>query len=250
MPFDRQNDHRLLERRLLQQLYLGHLAWLRERCDDLRETTSWPDAARQLGTPVPDRALLPILHSVREDGSAAWNPILLLLFWPTLERIYRRKRRRWGKDDDEFWTDVLANFSAAIARLDPEQRPERIAQKVFNDTARGLYLTCRRGWVVSHREVLAADEEPDLRLEVEHPDGRWEGEDADWRCDREFRRRHYLRLLRRHVIAPQDYLLLCGTRVCGWTIAVCAEGLGMTAESAKKRLQRVESRIRRLDPLR
>jgi hypothetical protein len=250
LSFDRQTDRRLVERRLLQKLYLQHLAWLRDRCDDLRETTTWPDAARQLGTPVPDRALRPILHSVREEGPAAWNPILLLLFWPSLERIYQGKRRRWGERDDEFWADVVANFSATIARLDPDLRPDRIAQKVFNDTARGLYLTCRRGWVVSRTEVLAPDQEPDLRLEVDDEDERREQIEAiDWNCDREFRRRSYLRLLRRHVITPQDYLLLCGTRVFGWTVAVCAERLGATTEAAKKRLQRVEGRIRHLDPV-
>jgi hypothetical protein len=249
LSFDRQHDRRVLERQLLHAIYLEQLGWLRERCGELRQSATWPDAARRLGTPVPDAALRPILQAARAEGWAAWNPILLLLFWPTLERVYRWKRLRWGEDDDEFWADVLANFSAAIARLDPDQRPERIAQKIFGDTVRGTYLTYRRGWRISKREVLAQGGEPDLRLEVEDPDGGTEEEAIEWRCDREFRRRLYLRLLRKRVIAPQDYLLLCGTRVCGWTIAACAERLGMTPEAAKKRLQRAERRTRHLDPL-
>jgi hypothetical protein len=247
LPSDRQRDRRLLERQLVQGVYLEHLAWLRARCAELNESVTWVDAATQLGTPVPDRALRPILHAARAGSREEWNRILLLLFWPTLEAIYWTRRRWSDGEEEEFWADVQASFCQAIARVDPELRPTRIAQKIFGDTVRGTYLIRRRAWETPRRELLVRRDA--LRTRLKDPGMRVEVENSDWRCDCEFRRRLYLRLARRHVITPDDYLLLCGARALGWTIRTCAARLGLTPEAAKKRLQRVEERIRPFDPL-
>lgn len=237
---------------MLGTMYHERLEQLRPETPELLEVENWAEATNRLGQPLPDTVLVPLFRAARAHTDSAWNSILLLLFWPSLEAIHRR-RRRWatqGPEGDEvLWSDIVMSFYESVVRLDPERRSHRVAQKIFGDTSRRVYVECRKRWVASRHEWAASDEDGDHLDEIEHPDCRAAEGDTEWRCDREFRRRFYLRELRRGAITSDEYQLLCGTRLYGWTIVSCAGRFGIHREAAKKRLQRAERRIRSRDPL-
>ena len=242
----RERDYRSLRVRLATAESLRRLAWLSHEAHLEPAPMSWPAAAEQLGTPVPDSALLPILIDAHKTEAAAWNEALLLLFWPSLVHIHCKKRR-WADCPHELWDDILASFAIATHRLDPTQRRSRLAYKVFGDTIRATYRTREKDWATTAREI-ARPPDHETWCTVEDPTSSVE-EHADHRCDREFRRRHYLRLLDKRAITADEYLVLSGVRLCGWTVRTCADRLGISYEAAKKRLQRVERKIISVDPL-
>jgi hypothetical protein len=195
-----------------------------------------------------DRILQPIFTALRRDGLHRWSSILLLLFWPALLTVHRLKRS-WDRDPENLWSNITWVFLRVIHRFDTERRRDRLTQKVVNDTIHHLHDEYRRTWDLESRHHLPREGEEDPP-EVEDPDWPIAEEAAEWRCDREVRTRLYRKHLRDGLIDEEEYFVLVGTRVYGWTVAVCAERLGVSYQALKKRRQRAERVIRPWDPLR
>ena len=124
-----------------------------------------------------------------------------------------------------------------------KQRPDRLVQKVFNDTVHHFYDEYRR--ILGPRESRRFSADPE---EIEVP---------RWRAPRtaplplfELREAQELeiRRLREHLeagrITEADFLLLVGTRVYGKPVADYAREMGLDYQVGKKRRQRAEAAIR------
>jgi hypothetical protein len=212
----------------------------------MRQFRTWEQvvASMRRGTssdPHKDEILRAIFRAHKEDQDPRWRTILLVIFWPGLESLSRRKWQ-WDDDRDELWQNVLWTFLRVLSRIDVDRRPARLVQKVVNDTIHHVYEEYRRRWRRVRRE-LASD--PD--------DVKWLGGGAiNIDIDAiDLRRAHERELtrLRGHLdaglISESDFLLLVGTRLYGETVAEHAREVGLDYEVAKKRRQRAEARIRR-----
>ena len=184
--------------------------------------------------PAKDAILLPIFEVHAADQDPRWRTILLVIFWPALESIHRRKRH-WDDDADELWANVVWTFLRTVCRLDPARRRDRLVQKVFNDTVHHLHDDYRRAWDHTDRQFATdPDELAAMRTVAEER----ETVAAELRAEQEARITH----LRSHRdagrISEADFLLLVGTRVYGQSLADCARKAGLSYEAAKKRHQR------------
>ena len=209
---------------------------------------SWADALAfmRVGTssdPLKDDILRPIFQAHAEDGNHRWRTILLTVFWPGLRSIHFRKRH-WDPDADERWQNIAWAFLQVICRVDVGRRPDRLVQKVFNDTVHHLYDEYRRTWYHVSRE-RAVDSKAIAELA-----GGTEGIDLtgiELRDAQEFETRR----LREHVamgrISEADFLLLVGTRVYGQSVAEYASEAGLDYQVAKKRRQRAKAAIERFE---
>lgn len=190
--------------------------------------------------PLKDEVLRPIFEAHADDKDPLWRTILLVIFWPGLESIHWKKRF-WDLDPDERWQNIVWTFLQVVCRVDIKQRPNRLAQKVFNDTVHRFYEECQRSWAPTNGEIFAEPEEIEfLAAGPEYsPVAAFELREAQ---ELEIRR------LREHVeagrITEADYLLLVGTRVYGKPVADYAREKGLAYQAVKKRRQRVEAAIR------
>jgi hypothetical protein len=193
--------------------------------------------------PRKDEVLRPILAAHGEDQDARWRAVLLAIFWPGLRSIHRQKRR-WDADPDERWQNITWTFLQVLCRIDVKRRPDRLVQKVFNDTVHHLYDEYRRTWSRTNREFTAEPEE------LEELAGGVEGIDFAGIELREAQEIEFKRL-REHLVAGRisepDFLLLVGTRIYGQSVADYAREAGLAYQVAKKRRQRAEAAIRRVE---
>lgn len=191
--------------------------------------------------PRKDEILRPIFEAHTEDQDSRWRAILLAIFWPGLESIHFQKRG-WDADPHERWQNITWTFLQVVCRVDVTRRPDRLVQKVFNDTVHRLYDEYRRTWSRTNREVASELEEIDALA------GGVEGVDL---AGIELRQAQELeiRCLREHLeagrIREADFLLLVGTRVYGRSIADYAREAGLDYQVAKKRRQRAEAALGR-----
>lgn len=186
-----------------------------------------------------DDALRPILVAHSEDGDQRWRTILLVFFWPGLASIHRHKRV-WDPDPEELWQNIVWTFIQVVCRIDPDQRPYRLAQKIYNNTVHRLHDEYRRRWDRARCEEGV----PDERLEILA--GGVEGVDLDGIALREAQEEEIRRLRRdlaEGLITEPDFYLMVGCRVYGQPLRDCAAKLGIAYEVAKKRRQRVEARL-------
>lgn len=208
----------------------------------LGQFRSWDDVVAYMrgGTsrdPDKDIVLRAILRAHAGTNDPRLRTVMLVIFWPGLEAIHFR-RRAWDKDVDSRWSNVTWAFLDVLIRIDVERRPDRLVQKIVNDTMHYLYLACRREWTRTEREAATA---PDLLETLAPPveDSRlatMEAQDAK------------VQFLRDHVsagrIGEADFHLIAGTRVYGKPLGECARELGLSHCAAEKRRQRAEAAIR------
>lgn len=234
----RDADRRRLECEIFENQYQRLLMRLSNRSAFLAGFGGWEDVLdfMRRGTsrdPEKDHVLLPILQAHGEDGDPRWRTILLAIFWPALESIWRRKRH-WDSDPDALWANVVWAFLRAVFRLDPSKRGSRLVQKIVNDIFHGLHDDYRRDWRRAAREVATDPGE----LAGHDVEDEREAAAATLRLEQEAR----IQVLKAHRAAGRindpDFLLLVGTQVYGRQLADCARESGITYEVAKKRQQR------------
>ncbi|MBP9032284.1 MAG: hypothetical protein KBG29_00225 [Pseudomonadales bacterium] len=234
----RDADRRQLERELQDDGYSKLLNVLRQGHPFFRRFPSWNEVVGFMRQGVfraseKDQVLLPILQAHAEDGDPRWRTILLVIFWPGLEGIWRRKWH-WDRDPDALWANIGWAFLRAVCRLDPSTRASRLAQKIVNDVFHGLHDDYRREWRRAAREVAT---DPDELADRDVEDQR-DAAAAALHMEQQAR----IEVLRAHRAAGRindtDFLLLLGTQVYGRPLADCARESGLTYEAAKKRQQR------------
>jgi hypothetical protein len=242
----RNRDRAQLEHELQTDEYEELLRGIQRNEPFLLQFTTWADvlAFMRSGTstdPRKDEVLRPIFQAHGEDQDPRWRAILLAIFWPGLESMYFRKRH-WDADSDERWQTIQWTFLQVLCRVDVKRRPERLVQKVINDTIHHFHDECRRGWKHVNHEI-ATDAEM-----IEALAGGVDGIDFEALDLREAHEREINRL-REHLdagrITEADFLLLVGTRLYGQSVADYARGVGLDYQVAKKRRQRAEAAIRR-----
>ncbi|TWT40480.1 hypothetical protein RAS1_41910 [Phycisphaerae bacterium RAS1] len=245
---DRDADRRRLEREILEEGYQRLLARLSKRQVFLDGFASWGaviDFMRRASSrdPAKEGVLLPIVQAHAADRDPRWRTILLVIFWPALESICRRKRH-WDSDPDTLWANVVWAFLQTVCRLDPARRPDRLVQKIVNDVFHRLHDEYRSRWDRAKREVVTDPVElADHDVEDEHH----AGVEALW-VEQEAR----IAVLKAHHMAGRisdaDFLLLVGTQVYGRPLSECAHESGLSYEAAKKRQQRAIRAIGGLPP--
>jgi len=238
-----------LEQELETRQYQELLIDLRRREPFLRVFASWADVLTSMrrGTsrdPRKDEVLRPILAAHAADQDHRWRTILLVIFWPGLTALHRRKSH-WNRDDpEELWQRIFWAFHETICRINLDRRSDRLAQWIYNATAHRLYEGYERDWTRAKRELST---DPD---DLGALAGRVDGIDIEGIELREQHQRAIQRL-REHCeagrISEADCLLLIGTRLYGQSLREYARGAGVKIETAKKRRQRAEAAIRRHD---
>jgi hypothetical protein len=241
-------DRERLERELQGSAYQTLLGKLQRKHLFLRRFRTWADviAFMRDGTsrdPRKDEILRPIFEAHGGDEDPRWRAVLLAIFWPGLESIHYQKRG-WDADAEERWQNIVWTFLQVLCRIDVKRRPDRLVQKVFNDTVHHLHDEYRRAWDRGGRELTVNPEE------IEALAGGTEGIDT---AGIELREAQEIEInrLREHLtagrIAEPDFLLLVGTRVYGKSVADYAREAGLDYQVAKKRRQRAEAVIRRFE---
>ncbi len=238
------NDREQLEQELQGSAYQTLLRKLQRKHLFLRRFRTWADVIAFMwnGTstdPRKDEILRPIFKAHADDSDPRWRTILMTIFWPALTSLHTRKGH-WDKDADELWSNICWTFLKVICRVNVERRPDRLVQKVFNETFHHLYEEYQRIWKRAKREpVLDPEAIEALAGAVEGID--FEGIDLRKAYQREVNRFQQHRDAGR--ITEADFLLLVGTRLYGQSIAEYARGIGLKTEAAKKRRQRAEAAI-------
>lgn len=244
----RDRDRERLEQELKGDEYENLLRDLQRKEPFLRQFKTWADVLGFMRTgtsrdPRKDEILRPVFRAHDGDQDPRWRAILLAIFWPGLESIHFQKRS-WDPDPDERWQNVTWTFLQVLCRVDVKRRPDRLVQKVFNDTVHHLHDEYRRVWDRGKREFAAEPEEIDVLI------GGVDGIDT---AGIELREAQEIEInrLRAHLeaarITEADFLLLVGTRVYGQSVADYAREAGLDYQVAKKRRQRAEAAIRRFE---
>ena len=246
MNTSRDRDRERLERALQHDDYQQLLLTLQQQYSFPSHFETWAAvlAFMRSGTSRDlrkDGVLRPIFSAHQGDQKHHWRDILLAIFWPGLESIHRQKYR-WDADPDDLWQNIVWTFLQIICRIDVGQRPERLVQKIFNDTVYHLHEEYCRNWAQQNREILMAPEEiEDLRRG---------GENID-RVGIELRdaKQKAINWLREFMaqggISEADFHLFVGTRIYGNSLAEYARENGLKYRAAQKRLQRAQAKIHR-----
>ena len=226
--------------------YQELLARLQKTGELFRCFNTWADVITFMreGTsddPRKNQILHLILEAHIEDQDSRWRAILLRIFWPGLVSIHSQKRH-WDPDQEARWQNVVWTFLEIICRLDPRKRPERLVQKIFNDTIHHLHdeYLCVWGKLkllyvpnpFEHKELLGKVTEIDMA-------------DIELREAREIEINRLKVHLEAGRISEADFLLLVGTKVYRKSLADHARHIGLNYEVAKKRHQRAKAAIRR-----
>jgi len=244
----RERDRARLEQELQTYEYQRLLGELQQNEPFLRQFRTWADVIvfMRNGTstdPRKDDILRPVFEAHAEDEDPRLRAVLLAIFWPGLESIHFQKRG-WDPDPRERWQNITWAFLQVLCRIDLSKRPDRLVQKVFNDTVHRLFDEYRRTWNRTNHE-LATDPE-----ELNALAGDTEGIDLVGIELREAQESAIQRL-REHLeagrISEADFLLLIGTRVYGQSVADYAREAGLDYQVAKKRRQRAEAVLCRFE---
>ena len=243
MRSDKDRDRKRLELEVATAAYTFLLGNLQKTNTFLGTFRDWPAviAFMRQGSsrdPTKDAVLLPILQAHAADRDPRWRTILLLVFWPGLESIWRR-RRHWDADPEARWANVTWVFLRAVCRLDPSRRSTRLVQRIINDVFHGLYGEYRQAWDHSVRQSAT---DPDLLAEMHRASGEWDAA-ADLRDEQAARIKHLEAHRDAGRLSEADFLLLVGLHVYGRSLTDCADAGGLTYEAAKKRHQRAMKSI-------
>jgi len=244
----RRRDRSRLEHELQSAEYEELLRRLRENHPFYGGFSRWSEVLSFMhaGRPTEaeqDRVLRPILLAHAEDRDARWRTVLLAVFWPGLESIFWQKRH-WDRDPDGRWQNVTWAFLQAVCRLDPTRRPSRLAAKVINDTASGLYRNYRSEWRYAGMERPTEDEELTTLAGGAEAIGIAAFELWDSVQARAARLRERVE---RGRISEEDYLMLVATRIYGETLADWCRDHAVDYELARKRRQRAEAKLRKME---
>jgi hypothetical protein len=251
-------DRERLEQELQSVSNQELLARLQRGRPFLRQFSTWADvlAFMRSGTstdPRKDEILRPILAAHAEDQDPRWRVVLLAIFWPGLRSILRQKGHWDIENPDELWQRITWAFLQVICRVDVRRRPDRLVQKIRNDTFHRVYEEYRRDWDRVSREVRPAPKDPEDTEDPEAFDALVGGVEGIDFAGIELRQAQELEIkrLRGHLVAGRiaeaDFLLLVGTRIYGQSVADYAREAGVAYQVAKKRRQRAEAAIRRFE---
>ena len=246
LPNDKEREQ--LEQEIGNEEYRPLLQRLQRDHPFYRDFTTWGEvvAFMRKGSskdPLKDEVLRPIIAAHAEDGDARWRTILLVGFWPKLKAVCVR-RREWDTNFDELWANTVWTFLQAVCRLDLARRPQRLAQKLINDTTWRLGVEYRR-----ERKQVATEIPTDPEL-IEVMAG---GAEDPGFAEMEIREEQEacIERLREHMEAGRiteiDLHLLVGTLVYDKLLRECAEETGLSYQAAKKRRQRAGAAIRRFE---
>lgn len=185
-----------------------------------------------------DLILRPILEAHTQCPDPCWATILLVIFWPGLRSIQWRLIS-WDSDPNALWTNILGEFTQVVYNLDPRFRPNRLVQKIYNDTIcriRCSYRAERKRW--ENVDSMDSDDFDESTLLNRKPP---EHEALKEKCEMAQRLETYRR---RGVISDPECDLFIGTIVYGELLEDFANRMGLGYEAAKKRRQRVVKKIR------
>lgn len=213
-----------------------------------RQFPKWSDviAFMRQGTsqdPLKDEILRPILMAHGKDQDHRWRTILLVVFWPALRSIQRKRGHYDRNEPDELWQRTFWAFHQTICAVNLKHRNNRLVQWIYNTTLCHLRDEYRRDWRREAREVRSESAPIEQVADIR-------GIDFDG-IDRRIAEEIEIESLREHLAAGRikeaDFLLILGTRIYGQSIREYASGVGLNAEAAKKRRLRAEAAIRRFE---
>ncbi len=242
----RERDRERLERELGTQEYKGLLEDIKRANPFLSHFGGWADVmafmrAGSSDDPRKDLILRPILAANAAGHDPRWRTILLVLFWPGLLSLHFQKRH-WDTDRDELWVNLTWAFLEVLPRINVTRRPDRLTQKVVNDTAHRLHDEYCILWDHFERQENLGNEALDS-LAASPTDSPYHI------CLQREAQTIAIIKLREHLAAGRisevDFFLIAGTRLYGKQVADCAKDLGLGYQAAKKRRQRAEEAIRR-----
>ena len=246
------NTRRQIRRQLENQLYnvslQRKLTTLRAEFPAYQKFTSWPEVLeilhdRSLSDKTKDDLLRPLFWTRTKDNDAEWNVILTLVFWPTLEAVFHKKRK-WDTDAEEFWHHLYWTFLEAVSRIDVTKRPHRLGAKVYNDTLHDLYRRYKRQWRQRDRETTLTPKKYDALLTTTAGDT---GEEIVIQAESGLVLRNLSRLQRRGVLSQAEFDLLVATDLNGQTVADFARENSLEYQMVKKRRQRARAKIYRAE---
>lgn len=248
MRSERRNHREQVEREIQGETYAGLLGQLHQACPPLCRFRTWTDVLMLMhdgSTGVQDKEeiLRAILTAHAQNQDSRWRTVLLAMFWPGLDSLHGQKLA-WDEDPEELWQNIVWTFLQVVCRIDLAKRPDRLIQKLINDTIHRLHDEYRRIWRRAKFETLVDTEDLD---EIPTESG---GIDFDL-LDQRDRQEREIERLRKHMeegrISEADFLLLVGTRVYGKLVREYAREVGLSFQTAKKRRLRAEARIRRFE---
>jgi len=241
----RDKDRALLDQELCGGEYRELLARIQAESGFLVRFGTWGELVAFMrnapaGDLAKDDVLRPILEAHFASEDHRWQTVLLAIFWPALESIHWC-RRKWDRDSDQRWQNVLWAFVRGVSALDVNQRKERLFEKLYAETARQLYRQYDRLWEWKDQEILvdpqdlAESDQAAEDLGLTALERHEEYELALKRIHEHFVEGH---------IKEQDFVLLMGTRVYGKSLVDYCRETGMSHAAARKRRSRAEAIIR------
>ena len=252
----RHEDREQLAQEIRSGTYQGLLHGLQQQHHFLRRFHTWDEVFSFMRDgiskdPLKDEVLRPIFVAHAADQGPRWRTILMAIFWPGLESIHWKKRS-WDRDPDERWQNIVWTFLQVVCRVDVKRRPDRLVQKVYNDTVHHLHDEYRRSWDRMERETSVEREELEAFVDTDELNAALAGEVMGVNfAALELRETQAIEIkrLRAHMDAGRineaDFLLLVGTRIYGKSVTDYARETGLAFQVAKKRRQRAEAAIRR-----
>jgi len=254
----RKGDREQLEQEIQTEEYQKLLDALHRQVPSFRQFTTWMDIVMFMRDRIStdsrkDEVLRSIFKAHGEDRDPRWRGIILLMFMPALENLYSFKRR-WDPNPDCLWSNVMWAALEVISRIDVNLRPNRLAQKIYNDVVYYLHNTYLRQWDHGEREEPFEQERLEALIDAMQIDALAGRVDC---CTnfialglREEMEAEICRL-RGHMeagrISEADFLMLVGTTVYGESLSDYAREAGLDYQLAKKRRQRAEATIRRFE---
>ena len=239
----RDRDRERLEREIRGDTYEQLLKSFQRTESFYRHFSNWPEviAFMRQGSsrdPRKDLVLRPICQAHRQCPDPRWTTILLVIFWPGLASIWR-KMRSHDSDSGALWRNVLWAFTQVVYHLDPQQRLDRLVQKIYNDTihrVRREYQAQRERW--ENVDPIDSDDFDESTILNQKPP---EHEALVGRCNVA---RQLDRYRRTGFISDSELDLLIGTIVYGESLRGFADRKGLSYDAAKKRRQRAAKKIR------
>lgn len=220
--------------------YRTLLQKLKEKAEFLRRFDTWADVVAfmrdsEANDQLTDEVVRPVFKMHEESGDRRWRTILLVIFWPGLESIHWRKRG-WDPDIEERWQNLVWTFLQVVCRIDVRRRPDRLVQKVINDTIHYLHDEYREIWRIKNHEIL-------------HENSEKETSNRKSECSpQENMRLDWVRKLQAYVqegrINEADFILIVGTRIYGKPLTDYARECGLNYQAISKRRRRAEATIR------
>ncbi|MBE0568406.1 MAG: hypothetical protein IH577_01860 [Deltaproteobacteria bacterium] len=247
-------DRERLEHEIHSSEYKRLLRALQRDCPFLRRFVTWMDVVAFMwaGTstdPRKDVILRSIIQAHAKDQDARWHTVILVMFLPGLECLHAKKNR-WDPDPEELWSNILWTAIEVLTRIDLNRRPDRLVQKIYNETFHRLYEKYLAIWARSGRETpVDRDELVNLadNEEAKAHAGKFD-------CINFFtlgfqeEKENEISQLRGHKeagrISEDAFLQLVATKVYADSTADYATKEGLSYDAARKRRQRAEAAIR------